>query len=85
MTLLNCFSCFHDGRKFIKQNIALYLWESVDSISLVLDGRLNTLLTRSVHLSKIASLSVRRVPPSRLRNVVAPGLWVINIICVHSS
>ena len=30
--MLNCFSCFCEGWKFIKQFIALYLWQSVDRI-----------------------------------------------------
>ena len=36
------------------------------ALSLTIDGRFNTLFKWSVHLSKIASLSVRRVLPSAL-------------------
>ena len=43
--------------------------------SLMLDGRFSTLLKCSAHLFKLASLSVRRVFISALRNVVAPELF----------
>ena len=43
--------------------------------SLMLDGRFSTLLNCSAHLFKITSLSVRRVLPSALSNVVAPELF----------
>ena len=42
--------------------------------SLVLDGRFSTLLKCSAHFFKKASLSMRRVLPSALSNVVAPEL-----------
>ena len=32
--MLNRFPCFPDGWKFIMQNIALYLWQTVDSIAI---------------------------------------------------
>ena len=43
--------------------------------SLMFNVRFGTLLKCSVHLSKIASLSVRRVRPSAPSNVVAPDLF----------
>ena len=70
--MLNCFPCFCDGWKFIKQNIALYLWQSVDTWSLTDYGRLSTLLKCSAHLPKIASLSVESVLSSALSSGVAP-------------
>ena len=43
--------------------------------SLMLDSRFSTFLKCSAHLFKIASLSVRRVFPSALTNVVASELF----------
>ena len=57
---------------FIDETSPLY----VEVCRLMLDGRLSSLLTRSVHPSKIASLSVRRLLSSALSNVVAPELFV---------
>ena len=77
--MLNCFPCFCDGWKFIKQSIALYLWQSVDSIVISNDGRLSTLLKCSAHLFKIASLSVRIVLPYALsKGVWHQNFWAIN-------
>ena len=73
--MLNCFPCFCDGWKFIKQNIALYLGSLLITLSLTDDGRLSTLLKCSAHLFKIASLSVRSVFPSALSSGVAPDLF----------
>ena len=56
--------------------ISLYLWESVHTVVIdSLDVRLRTLSNLSAHFSKIAYLSVRRVIPSALRNVVAAELF----------
>ena len=57
--MLFLFSCFQDGCKVKKPSIPS---------SLILDGRLSTLLKCSVHLYKIASLSVRSVLPSAISN-----------------
>ena len=45
------------------------------ALSFIVDGRLSKLLKCSARLSKIASLSVRSVLPSALRNGVVPELF----------
>ena len=74
--MLNRFHCFGDGGEYIKQDIALYLGQSVNTtaLPLIVDRRVSTLMKKSVYLSN-ASLSMKRVLPSALSSGVVPELF----------
>ena len=67
--MLKRFHFSGDGREFIKQDIALYLGQSINTTALPLIGRVSTLLKKSVYLSN-ASLSMKRLLPSALSIVL---------------
>ena len=54
-------------------------------LSFTVDGRLSPLLKCSVHLFKIASLSMRSVLPSSLSSGVVPELFSHKLFSVHDG